>query len=317
AVLTMERVDGIRIDNVDQIREAGFDPIAIAQYTMQSLAQQILEVGMFHADPHPGNFVVCADGAIGIYDFGLVGSLDERIRERMLFLAMAVTERDPVRVVDEIASLGAVPGEGDRRALERDIGHLLTQYVGVTLREMPLVTILDDAMTMIRRYRLRLPAELALLVKTATMAEALARRLDPDINAVEVGEPMIRAAVRRFYTPSFWRDRFRGRPLEVALLSAALPGHIQRFISRLDRNDFTFNMQVNDLPTTLHEMNSMVNRLVLAIIAAAGAIGTAMLVLAVKPVWGSWQGYALLLIFIAVTLLIINVLFRVWRAGRR
>jgi hypothetical protein len=101
------------------------------------------------------------------------------------------------------------------------------------------------------------------------------------------------------------------------LLSAALPGHIQRFFSRLDRNDFTMHIQVDDMPFAMHELNSMVNRLVLAILAAAFAIGTAMLVLAVNPTWGTWQGYVIAGAFALITMLVISVLFRVWRSGRK
>jgi len=316
-VLTIERVDGIRIDDIERITAAGHDPIVIAQNTIRSLATQILVVGLFHADPHPGNSVVCEDGAVGMYDFGLVGSLDERLREHLLFLALAISERDAVRVVDQLATLGAVPGKWDRTAMERDIGHLMTKYVGVELSEIPLEAILNDGTMMIRRHGLRLPASLALLAKTATMAEALSRRLDPDINVIDVADPAIRAAIKRFYSPTFWKDRLKGRPLEVMLLSAALPGHIQRFFSRLDRNDFTMHIQVDDMPIAMHELNSMVNRLVLAIIAAALAIGTAMLVLAISPTWGTWQGYVIAGAFAIITVLVISVLFRVWRSSRK
>ncbi len=316
-VIVMERVEGIRIDDISGIETAGFQPACIAQNVIRSLATQILVGGLFHADPHPGNFVVCDDGAVGMYDFGLVGSLDDRLREQLLFLALAITERDAVRVVDHLAILGAVPGKWDRNAMERDIGHLMNQYVGVALSEIPLTAILNDGMTMIRRHGMRLPAALALLAKTASMAEALTRRLDPDINVIEVADPAIRAAIKRFYSPSFWKERLKGRPLEVMLLSAAMPGHIQRFISRLDRNDFALHIEVDELPLALHELNSMVNRLVLAVIAAAMAIGTAMLVIAINPVWGSVEAFALIVVFAAVTMLMLNVLFRVWRSGRK
>jgi len=316
-VLTMERLRGIRIDDVEQLREAGHDPARIAHDVVGIIARQVLDIGLFHADPHPGNMIVCEDGVIGMFDFGMVGSLDDRLRERLLFLALAVSERDPVRVVDEIVAVGAVPRESDRQRLEREVGHLMTQYVGVTLREIPMTVIVDDAMRMIRRYHLRLPAELAMLVKTATMIEALARRLDPDFNLMDVAEPIIRHAVRQFASPTFWRNRLRGRPLEVALLTAALPGNIQRFISRLDRNDFTVHMQVDELPATVREINSMVNRLVLAVLASAAAIGTAMLVLALRPAWGSAESYLFIGIFVLIGALMLNVLLRVWRSGRR
>jgi ubiquinone biosynthesis protein len=200
--------------------------------------------------------------------------------------------------------------------MERDVSHMVAQYVGVRLGALPLPMIVSDIMAMMRRHRLRLPAELALLGKTATQAEALGRRLDPDLNVIELVEPTIRAAMRRFYSPSFWKERLRLRPLEVALLGASLPGHVQRILSRIDRNDLSFHIQYDELPETIRSLNSMVNRLALAIISAAGLIGVAVMYLAVQPVFGSWQAFIFLGMFAVLGAMVLVVLFRV-RQSRR
>ena len=315
-VLTLDRIEGIGIDDIKGLRDAGYDVEPIIATMIRMLAVGILDIGLFHADPHPGNFVVDEHGGLVVYDFGMVGSIDERLRERLLMLALACTERDAGRIVDEVVQLGAVPVGWDRMAMERDVSHLVGQYVGVPLDELPLPMIFGDIMAMMRRHRLRLPSELALLAKTATMAESIARTLDPNLNVIELVEPTIRAAMRRFYSPGFWRERLRVRPLELALLAASMPGHIQRILSRIDRNDLTFNVHYNELPETIQGLNSMVNRLAMAIISAAGLIGVAILYLAVQPVFGTWQSLFFIVVFAMLATMILLVLFRIRQSGR-
>jgi ubiquinone biosynthesis protein len=314
--LTLERLDGIRIDRREALCEAGHDPPQLVNRIVNALATQVFTLGVYHADPHPGNFVVCDDGSIALLDFGQVGTIDDRLRERLLMLALACAERDPGRIVDEMSMLGAVPAGWDRRAMERDIGHLIARYVGVPLRQVPIIDAIDDVMLMIRKHGLRLPAELALIAKTLSMTEALARQLDPNANVIDIVEPTIRQSVRHLYSPMFWADRLKARPLEVMMLGAAFPGHIQRLLSRIDRNDLTFHIHYDELPETIRAMNSMVNRLAIAIVTAASGLTWAILLLALRPSWKSWEGLLFALGFIMLVMLGMNLIARIWRNGR-
>lgn len=315
-VLTMERIHGIRIDRVGELSDHGIDTRAVARTALLAYVRQVLTLGVFHADPHPGNFLVQSDGRIGLLDFGLMGSLDERVREHLLLLALATFERDPSRIAEELALLGAVPSTWDRAAVERDIARLLVKYLDLPLGAIAVRDVLDDVMSMIRRHGLRLPAELALLAKTVTQAEALGRRLDPDINLANVAGPAVSQALRVFYSPGFWREKLRMKPLEIALLGASMPGHIQRLLTRLDRNELTFHINYDELPQTMKQMNSMVNRIALAVICAAGAIGLSILFLALQPAPFTVVGWLFILLFAGLAMMIGNVLWRIWRSGR-
>jgi ubiquinone biosynthesis protein len=315
-VLTMERVDGLPLDDVSAIQAAGHDPAKLVDAAILMLAEGILDIGLFHADPHPGNFAVDEMGALIVYDFGMVGSIDERLREKLLLLIVAVTDRDAQRVVDEIVRLGVVESGWDRKAMERDISHLIAQYYGVPLSRLPLIMIINDIMSMIRRYELRLPSELSLLAKTATMAESLARSLDPDINVFEVVEPIVRNAMKRFYSPSFWKDRLKYRPLEIALLGAALPGHIQRILTRIDSNDLAFHVQVDEMKETMRTLERLVNRIALAVITASGYIALGMVYLGLRPELRSWQGVAMLLAVVPLLIFTMTVVLGIRRSDR-
>lgn len=315
-VLVMERVDGLPIDDVPAIRAAGHNPKALVNAVILMLARGILDIGLFHADPHPGNFAVDARGALVVYDFGMVGSIDERLREKLLLLMVAVTDRDAQRIVDEVAQLGVVGAGWDRKAMERDVAHLVGQYIGVPLAQLPLMMIINDAMSMLRRYDLRLPPELSLLAKTATMAESLARSLDPQMNVVAVVRPIVKRSMDRFASLDYWKGRLRYRPLEIALLGASLPGYLQRLFTRIDTNDLAFHVQVDELDRTLGTLERLVNRLALAIIAGAGYIALGMAYLAVRPALLSWHAAVLVLLAIPLLVFTFTVVLGIRRSGR-
>jgi ubiquinone biosynthesis protein len=315
-VLTMERVFGAR---VDQFAASGASPVTrevIAERLVVATAEQVLRIGMFHADPHPGNFVVLDNGVLAILDFGMVGAVDEQLRERLMLLALAVSQRDAARIVDEIALLGALPPGWDRRLMERDVAHLVSQYVGTALSDLPRTVMLSDIMDLMRRHGTRLPAELALLAKTASMLEALSRRLDPGINVIEVVDPTIRAALRELYSPMFWIRRFKMQPLDAMMLAASLPSQIQRLLSRVDRNDLVIHARVDDLPDIMRNVNRMVNRLVFAIMTATGVLGTIFLYRSFEPDVQSFPGSLFLIVFALLGVLVSYGLVTVWRSSR-
>lgn len=311
-VLTMERCSGASLQSALRSGSATDRSPLMAGY-LAMLIHGMFELGLFHADPHPGNFAIDQNGALIIYDFGLMGSIDDRLRERLLLLAIAIADRDAGRVVDEFALLGTTPEGFDRRTMERDVSRLIARYVGVPLNNLPLPLIIEDAMTMMRRYSLQLPAELALLAKTAAMAESLCRQLDPGIDVFEIAGPALRHAVRRLYSPVYWADRLKSRPLELAMLGAEMPGYAQRFMWRLDRGDLSFRVRYDDLDEGISRLRSLVNRLVLAILAATGAMLWGMSFLAVDPVWGTTTGWVFFALLFPVLVLFGRLLWLAWR----
>ena len=250
-----------------------------------------------------------------LHDFGMVGTIDERLRERLLLLALAVSERDASRIVDEVALLGALPAGWDRQAMERDVGSP-AQYIGTSLSDLPLAMVVSDIMDLVRRHGVRMPSELALLAKTVSMLEALSRRLDPEIDVIAVVDPIIRESIRQFWSPAFWVRRYKLRPLDAMMLGVSLPGQVQRLFSRIDRNDLTFHIHIDDLPETMRIANSMVNRLAFAIMIAAAWLGMIVLYRSFEPDVQSFPGSLFLIVFVLLGVLVSYGLVTVWRSSR-
>jgi len=192
AVLVMERIDGIRIDDVAGLDSLGVDRALLAQASAESLMEQIFGAAFFHADPHPGNFLVLEDGRIAMLDFGMAGRLDADTKKAFVGLLVATTRQDATMMTAAMEELGVVRDPASRTALRRDLRRLLDDYYGLSIDRFDLSAYLRDVLAIVRRNHLQLPAELAMVLKTIGMSEGLWRLLDPSFNAAVVLERYVK-----------------------------------------------------------------------------------------------------------------------------
>lgn len=122
-MLTIERISGIKVNDLAALDAAGIDRRALADNAAQAAAKMIFEDGFFHADPHPGNLFVEPDGRIGLIDFGMVGEVDEALREALSRLLIALAGRDPRRVA--LQSSSSLRHGGSVSALATDLAPIL------------------------------------------------------------------------------------------------------------------------------------------------------------------------------------------------
>lgn len=315
-VLTLERLSGTRIDELAEIDARGLDRTAIAAQIVSAWFHMILDAGYYHADPHPGNILVIDADTIGLLDFGMVGVLDNRLRQRILPILLAIVEQDPARIVEELTYLGVAPHDIALDALERDVRRLMARYYGRSLQEIRIADVIDDATSMIYRHKLRLPSEIALLMKTLAMTEAIARMLDPSLNVAEIAETSLKREIRKFFSPSYWVDQLKTQPLELMILGSALPRRLQRLLTRLDRQELTFRIHYDELPQTLNALTGLVNRLATAILVAAASVGLALLYNGVQPPMWSWRWNIFAVLFIVIGVATVRLMVGIMRSGK-
>ena len=178
-VLTLERLRGLKVDDIAGLDRAGIDRPALAQHAATVTLRMIFEHGFFHADPHPGNFFIETDGRIGLIDFGMVGTVDPATRAALRAVLVALVERDTAPLVDAFVALGMTTTPLDPNQLAPDIDNLISRHLSLPLAEIRLGILLRDLFAIIRRHRLRLPPNLAALAKTLAMSEGIAAQLDP------------------------------------------------------------------------------------------------------------------------------------------
>jgi ubiquinone biosynthesis protein len=135
--------------------------------------------GFFHADPHPGNLFVEADGRLAMVDFGMMGTVTAPVRAALVEILLALATKDSMRSAAALRVLGIVPNDVDEVRFAAELERLTSASFELPVGEMRLAPLLADFMAVSRRHHLRFPRELGLLVKTVVMCEALAARLDP------------------------------------------------------------------------------------------------------------------------------------------
>lgn len=320
-VLTMQRLTGVTIDDLAALDRLDVDRHELAVRSANLILTEIFEHGFYHADPHPGNFLVLANGAIGALDFGMVGRIGNHQKLDLLDLMAAVVDGHAERTVDAFEALGVagVAGDAARRSeLVRDMGYLLDRYVGRPLADLRFEEVTAEIFATARRHQLRIPADLILLMKTLAMNEGVGRHLDPRFNASAVAAPFVRHVMRRRLRPTVWEPEVRHGLTDLARASLDLPGTLRRLTRQIDRGEFTVTVRPRELDEPLRRLEAMVNRLAMSVLVAAFVVANAVIMTAFHPGGGeTWLSWFFVVGLVAASVLGFWLLVVIWRSGRR
>jgi ubiquinone biosynthesis protein len=268
-VITLERIRGMKVTDVAALDEAGLDRHELAQRAARIVAKMVFEDGFFHADPHPGNFFIEPGGRFGIVDFGMVGTLDDALREQLSRLLIGFVRQDPDRLADALLALGTSTEPVDRARLREDLAGLLARYSGRSIGEISLRTALGDVLAIVRRHGLRLPRDLALLLTVLLVAEGLVAVLDPDFRFAEALAPYARRRLLAQLTPAAVRRRVEQLGADLAELAVDFPGRLDRLLKSVESGGLEVRLQTDELESMLTRAERVGNRIAAAVLAAA------------------------------------------------
>ncbi len=316
-LLVLERISGIKLDDIPALEAAGYDRYRIALHAARMIVKEVLEDGFFHADPHPGNFVVMPGEVIGAMDFGMVGHLTRRVRSQLVRLYIVAVQMDEEGIVDQLVRLGVAGGRLDRAGLQRDIARLLRKYHGMPLGSIRAREVIEDVMPIAFRHHLRLPSDLWLLGKTLAMMEGVGLKLAPEFDIFAVSEPYVRRFMWQMLSPRSW-----GWPLvrgidDWATLTRTIPRVGSQVLERIERGEVEVQLRHIGLQEALTRADRLANRISLSMLLSALIVGLALLIPAFKL--GEIGNLATILViigFIFVSLLGIWLIISIWRSRR-
>lgn len=317
-VLTLERIHGIKINDLAALDAAHIDRAVVAERAAKIILKMVFEDGFFHADPHPGNFLIEPQGAIGLIDYGMVGTVDPTTQDHLAQLLLALAGQDTDRLVDAFLDLGVTREAVDRLALRADLERLLAHSYSQPLGEIALGPLLNELLDLVRHHHLRLPTNLALLVKTTIMNEGLGMQLDPSFRLTSVIVPYAQRLLLKRASPLFWTKRMGRAGLDAAWLATELPQQVRRLLGELERGAVKIEMEVADAERFLTRLERLVNRLILAILTGALIIGLGMLMAFFHPPGGpQWVWVWFAAGFAIVALLGLYLAWSIFRPRRR
>jgi len=254
AVLSVqEYIEGIPARQTDRIEDAGLDRKLIARRGATAAWKMALEDGFFHADPHPGNFLILPGNRIAMLDYGMVGKLTRARQEQMVQIMKSVVMQEPEGCASVLASWAdGIPVKFEQ--LTADIEDIITRYYGIPLAELDAAALLLDITALLRNHDLVLPSDIALLIKAIITLEGFGRVLDPSFDVMSEAEPLIKRMVRIRYSPGRLARSLSMRALDmVDRLYAPPPAqgsqrsgagvgidprHLERLVGRLERSQY-------------------------------------------------------------------------------
>jgi ubiquinone biosynthesis protein len=242
----------------------------LARHGTEIYLEMIFTDGLFHADPHPGNVVLLPGNVIGLLDFGMVGRIDEQLRENIEEMLFSIVNRDPIHLSSIITRVGKVPPELDEIALRTDVADFVSHYANQPLESFELAGALNEMTEMIFRYKIMLPPQLGMLIKVLVTLEGTSKLLNPNFSLMEIMRPFHRRALVRRFSPRRQIRKIRRVYLEFEHLASVLPRRLMDILEQVQTGTFDVHLDHRGLEPS-------VNRLVLGMLASALFLGSSLL----------------------------------------
>jgi ubiquinone biosynthesis protein len=288
-VLTLERIAGVKVDDLPALARAGIDPETLAKQATGVAISMVFEDGFFHADPHPGNLFIEAGGRIGLIDFGMVGELDDALRGQLGALLAALTAADVDRIASALLRLSVSGRSVDRARLREDLTSFVSLYRGRRIGEISLGPLITQMLALVRTHHLQMPREVPMLFKFFLMVEGMGVRLDPQFNLGEFLRPYVAQLALNHFSPQALARRLAESSRDAAELAVDLPGQLRRLFELIDNSGVEVHLREAELDPLVSRIERIGNRLVAGMIAAAFIRGIGELAASDKQRWGSWE----------------------------
>ena len=272
-VLTMTFLEGVKITEVKD--DPRYDKERLRDRLVEAAFQMVFQDGFFHGDPHPGNVLVLPDGRLGLIDYGLWGRLTRDQQEQLTQWLMAIGLKSPSTLCRLTLKVGEVEPGFDRMAYERDIRALMDKYVGRELSELDAGSIIADSVEVVRRHRIKIPPDFAILARATATIEGIVRHLYPELNFQELILPYVQQLMLKRF------DISRAGPEAMSLLIGVqdfvneVPGQLNQLLVDLSAGRFRVGLQGEALEDLTQVGRVLGVRVVQAIIAASFIVAAA------------------------------------------
>jgi ubiquinone biosynthesis protein len=268
-VLVMEWLDGRSVREVDWGDTRIADRVKLADSLLRTFLEQMLQEGVFHADPHPGNVMLLADGHLALIDFGAAGRLDPVQQAALRDLMAGVSRRDADTVVQAVLQVASLRRGVDVNDFERALARFMAQHLAPG--SQPDAAMFNAMLRLMFDYGITMPAEWSTFFRALIVLEGTLTTIAPGYSVIDAAESIAAQWVRSLINPNSVQQAVRDEILRTVPMLRRLPRHIDRAFSSLERDGLRVRVTHFSDDHDEQVVSRLVNRLVLALL--AGAIG--------------------------------------------
>lgn len=242
-VLTMEFIDGTKLNDVYASTGDEFDKKLLAKTVLDSYLQQLFIDGFFHGDPHPGNLMILEDNVVCYLDLGMMGFFDEKFKRDLSEVMLLFVDQDVDGLINQLMYMDILDYDIDTSSLRRDLNDLFGRYFGVQLNRFD--GVLEALLNLMQEYGVILPNEVVTMARGLSMVEAIAHNLDPEIDVFASVKPVASQIAKQRVNP---KQFFKGKKSNIILyehMLQALPKLLTRTIHKIDNEELQFKFEVD------------------------------------------------------------------------
>jgi ubiquinone biosynthesis protein len=315
-VLVMQRLHGTPLGAAGAvISERGLDRAVLARELLSALLGQVMLGGVFHADPHPGNVLVLADGRLGLLDFGSVGRLDGAVRSALQRLLLAMDRGDPLGASDALLEVMLRPDEVDQQRLERDLGQFMARHLSPGAE--PGVRMFSDLFRIVTDYGLSVPPEVAAVFRALGVLEGTLARLAPGLDLITEARAFAARHGPGQVDAQVARQAVTEELTTLLPMLRRLPRRVERIASAAENGRLSVQVRLFADQRDRRHVTGLLHQVLLTILAATAGIMAVLLLgtaggPAVTATVGLYQllGYNLLVVCAILALRVLVLIFR-------
>ena len=242
-VLTMEFIDGTKLNDVYESDSDEFDKKLLAKNVLDSYLQQLFIDGFFHGDPHPGNIMILEDNVVCYLDLGMMGFFDEDFKRNLSEMMLVFVDQDVDGVINQLMYMDILDYDIDTKSLKRDLNDLFGRYFGVELNRFN--GVLEELLSLMQEYGVILPNEVVTMARGLSMIEAVAMNLDPEIDVFASIKPVAEQIARKRLSPKNYLKGKKSNLLLYEHMLRALPKLLTRMVHKIENEELHFKLEVD------------------------------------------------------------------------
>jgi len=318
-ILTMDYIEGIKLTDHTKLADAGIDRSILAERLAYIIFHQILNVGHYHADPHPGNLLALSDGRIALLDFGMVGQISPYTKKYLASFIIALRNKSTKGIIRAISDLGMIPEDVDIKKLTADVEAMREKYYDIPLQEVSMGQAINDLFHMAHRHKIGIPTELTLVGKSLMTMEGVVADLDPDFSVFDVAEPFGKKLILDRFNPwKMMKTWLEDVPDYIDLLKEA-PLSIKQFSSLMRKGKIEVEVTSPQLEGLVKKMDRMSNQMSFSIVLLALSIVMVGLIIGVALSGVQtvlWKLPIIEIGFVIAMLMFLWLIYSIFRSGR-
>ncbi len=269
-VLTMELIEGHPITSRKQLTAEGFDVDALVQRTLDAYLEMLFRDGIFHADPHPGNFLLEVPNKVAFLDFGDIGRLSAARRRQVEDLMLAVGLRDADSLTDALSIICHAPPTLDRERFGGDVDQWMARYLSAGMGEFDVPGMISQGAEILHVHQLHLPSDLVLVFRVLLRLQGLAQSLEVQTSIGDAIQPYLGEMMQHRFDPRrIGHDALRTLRSWERLMQD-LPDDVRSVVHQLSRGEVAVDLR-------LHDPDKTMDRVIDGLLAASSLLAAAML----------------------------------------